>query len=72
MEVRMKKFRIDFVERGKADVPRISKLVRRKKIRGTLFENLSSVFFKRANVSANVLFAQRALSSKWNSKNEWD
>lgn len=61
---------VDFVDRGEAVVSRISGLVRRKKIRGTLFGNSSSLFCKRANISANVLFAHRALSAKWNSQNE--
>lgn len=67
----MKNSRIDFVERGETDVPKISGLVRHKKIRGALFENSASLSYKRANISANALFAHRALSAKWNSQNEW-
>lgn len=68
----MKSSKIYFVERGETGVPRISGPVRRKKIRGALFENSSSPSYKRANVSANALFAHHALSAKWNSQNEWD
>lgn len=64
----MKCFRIDFTKRGENAFPKMSGLARRRKIHGALFENSARLSYKKSN----ALFAQRALSTKWNSQNEWD